>query len=656
MEGENPKVTDFGLAQRLEPDASKGDLSAEIRILGTPAYMSPEQATGNTAQLDFRTDVYGLGAVLYFLLTQQAPSSGASPLETIESVRKRDPKLPLLINPRVPLDLQAVCLKCLEKSPGKRYGSAYDLQKDLQRYLDGRPVSAHRITKMEQVIRWCRRSPVLAGLVASTAAAVTFAVVASSIAWYSTRQALLREQAARVESEQAYQDAKAAIDQYFVTVSQNQLLTAPGLKSLRQDLLRNAVGYYAGFIEKHREDQELARDLVKAFTYRATIDDELGEYSGAREGFESAIRLLDGLRQEFNSDLELQQQYGIILRKLARLDRQADDTPSALAKIEQAIAIHQQLLVANFRPAVNHGELGMLLNNRANIQTQTGNPKDALDWYTESEAHFQAAAKLDPESPNWIHQAATAKASQAVIRLSVGDSRSGEALLTDVAHSLRQLIDQHPDQLGFQMDLGKALANLGVAQGNLGRSEEQLASFQEATRVFDRLATIHPQVVNYQALRASTRRTAALVLNNLSRMDECAALATEAIEILQALVSKAPENAGIQQELVLTQVLLGRVWRTCGDTKKARDYLLTASASLSRGFEQNPGNLYAGQNLAEAYQQLALIAEDPTEAADYLDRAQVVVEKLLEKWPGNAALIGIRGTIDKSRQLVTEQR
>lgn len=656
MEGENPMVTDFGLAQRLESDSLAGELSVETGILGTPAFMSPEQAVGNRDQIDYRADVYGLGAILYFLLTKRSPFTGSSPVEVLEAVRNSHPTPPARLNPRVPLDLQSICLKCLEKSAGDRYGSAYALHTDLQHYLAGRTVSARRITKMEQVIRWSRRNPLLAGLGASTAAAFSFAVVVSSIAWYSTRQSLIREQAARVESDMAYQDAKKAIDKYFVTVSQNQLLSAPGLKTLRQELLQNAVTYYMGFIEKNQDDQSLVSDLIRAYTYRAIIDDELGNYTIAREGFETALQLLDSLQGDADSNLEFQQQRGMILRKLSRLDRQAGDSTAALSRIAQAIAIHRDLLHADFNPAANHGELGMLLNNQANIETQTGNPKLAAELHRESEVHFQAAAKLEPENPTWRHQVSIAKASLAANRLAIGDSQASELLLTDVAETLRKLIDEYPDQLGFQMDLGKALANLSLAQGNLGRPDDQLKSLQEATRVFDRLATVHPQVVLYQALRASTRRSAGLVLSNLSRMTECATLADEAIDILQGVVHKAPGNAGIHQELTLAQCLLGRVWLNLGDTVKARGFLTSAIESLEPAFEQNSGDLYAGQNLAEAYQQLALASEESSDAAEYLDRAQRVVEKLIEKWPNNGVLVEMLAAIENSRQQLSVQK
>lgn len=112
----------------------------------------------------------------------------------MRAVESEEPVHPSKMRADVPADLEAICLKCLEKTPSQRYGSAYDLQTVLQQCLEGRPVSARRITTMEKSIRWCRRNPVLAGLTASTAAAVTFAVLASWIGWYSTTGALKREQ------------------------------------------------------------------------------------------------------------------------------------------------------------------------------------------------------------------------------------------------------------------------------------------------------------------------------------------------------------------------------------------------------------------------------------------------------------------------------
>jgi serine/threonine-protein kinase len=131
----HPHVTDFGLAKKVEGDS---ELTQSGAILGTPAYMAPEQTTGRRGAVTTATDVYGLGAVLYALLAGKAPFGGESVVETLEAVRQRAPEPPTRANPAVPRDLEVICLKCLEKDPNRRYRSAEALAEDLRRWLDGR--------------------------------------------------------------------------------------------------------------------------------------------------------------------------------------------------------------------------------------------------------------------------------------------------------------------------------------------------------------------------------------------------------------------------------------------------------------------------------------------------------------------------------------
>src|SRR5262249_3798744 len=166
-----PKLTDFGLAKRL--DAAAGPTQAGA-ILGTPSYLAPEQAGGKSAEIGPAVDVYALGAILYECLTGRPPFRGESTLDTLDQVRHREPIPPSRPQPKVPRDLETVCLKCLHKEPHQRYLSAADLAADLRRFLAGQPIRARRTLLWERGAKWVRRQPALAALLlVSVAAALT---------------------------------------------------------------------------------------------------------------------------------------------------------------------------------------------------------------------------------------------------------------------------------------------------------------------------------------------------------------------------------------------------------------------------------------------------------------------------------------------------
>src|SRR5262249_45888161 len=157
-----PKVTDFGLVRSIHAGTEFTQTGAR---LGTPSYMAPEQATGDVDAVGPAADIYALGAVLYELLTGRPPLEGRSPAETLHKVIAEEPTPPSRLNPKVPRDLETICLKCLQKSPARRYASAQDLADDLHRFLDGKPVLARPVGMFERAMKWARRRPAAALLI-----------------------------------------------------------------------------------------------------------------------------------------------------------------------------------------------------------------------------------------------------------------------------------------------------------------------------------------------------------------------------------------------------------------------------------------------------------------------------------------------------------
>src|SRR5437667_7719963 len=174
-----PHLTDFGLARLVE---SESNVTHTLEVLGTPSYMAPEQAVGNNAALSSVTDVYGLGAVIYQLLTGQPPFAGGTTYETIKLLLDTEPRQPRLLNPKIDRDLSTICLTCLEKDPNRRYSSALALAEDLERWLKHEPIEARRTGIFARGTKWVRRNPTSALLVACL---VALAVAAGWIAWKS---------------------------------------------------------------------------------------------------------------------------------------------------------------------------------------------------------------------------------------------------------------------------------------------------------------------------------------------------------------------------------------------------------------------------------------------------------------------------------------
>jgi len=164
----NPYVTDFGLAKVFDIDTGR---TGSGMIIGTPGFMSPEQAAGRIDEISPRSDIYSLGAILYLMLTGQAPFGHTHPMYTLLGAVEGDPPLPRSLNPEAPRDLQAICLRCLERDPGDRYHSAADLAADLERFQSGEPVEARATGIGQRFRRWLRREPALASRWAALAAA-----------------------------------------------------------------------------------------------------------------------------------------------------------------------------------------------------------------------------------------------------------------------------------------------------------------------------------------------------------------------------------------------------------------------------------------------------------------------------------------------------
>ncbi|HEV3446465.1 MAG TPA: protein kinase, partial [Gemmataceae bacterium] len=276
-----PKIADFGLAKRLEDESGT---TRSGTILGTPSYMAPEQAEGKIKEVGPLADVYALGAILYELLTGRPPFRGDGMWETLNLVRTTEPVPPTQLNPKVPRDLETICLKCLQKEQSRRYQGASALAEDLRHFLAGEPIQARPVSAVERTWRWCRRNPVVAGLlalfvlalVAGTVVSTYFAIESSAranqlaeekVETEKQRDAAYKNEARALKNagsaNQVLMQGQQAIKDILNEVTK-KLGDTPDMRDEIRDLRKQILEHGAGALEKFDAYAKDNLDLVNS--------------------------------------------------------------------------------------------------------------------------------------------------------------------------------------------------------------------------------------------------------------------------------------------------------------------------------------------------------------------------------------------------------
>jgi len=343
-----PKITDFGLA-KLQ-DAEGGPTRTEA-LIGTPSYMSPEQAAGNTRQIGVPADVYALGIILYELLTGRVPFYGTTVLQTLEQVRTQEPAPPRRFRGRVARDLETICLRCLEKEPGKRYLSAAALADDLHRFLEGQPIAARPVPAWQRLGRWARRRP---ALVASFLGMV--ALVGALLAGWSYFG--VAEQLAGHQAEEKYQKflhrRNEALFYGLLTSDQGEVLlggeaaahlqTAAAAAREALALAGLAVASAAAPgdpLPAGPHQDEMTADCYALFLVLASLQaQQAGDGQPARERYREALRTLERARGLGLQTQAYHRRRAYFLEQLGELGQARLEKDRALALAPQGALDH----------------------------------------------------------------------------------------------------------------------------------------------------------------------------------------------------------------------------------------------------------------------------------------------------------------------------
>lgn len=316
-----PKVADFGLAKEL-PSAVAGNatlpaaagLTRTGEVVGTPAYMPPEQASGVTNSLTAAADVYSLGAMLYEGLTGRPPFQAPDALQTLFLVLSTEPVPPKILQPKLPADLNTICLKCLEKQPKKRYTTAGELADDLRRFLNGEPIIARPVGRVERAVKWARRHKAGAALMAvSTVLVVAVVVFAVVVAVNAVRLGEANGQLAKkndeleetnhrlteakVESDKAYALATSTLDETVRDLSL-KLIGMPNAEALMLEVIARTSDLYHQLGEVRPTDGGAKSRYLMALAMRAAFESSYGKHEAAAR---TRQQMTDSLKRELTA-------------------------------------------------------------------------------------------------------------------------------------------------------------------------------------------------------------------------------------------------------------------------------------------------------------------------------------------------------------------
>jgi serine/threonine protein kinase/tetratricopeptide (TPR) repeat protein len=519
------KVIDFGVAKAIGQQLTEKTIYTQFtQLVGTPLYMSPEQAGQSGVDVDTRSDIYSLGVLLYELLTGTTPvykerlkeagydeirriireeeppkpstriSTLGQAATTVSTQRKSDPKR---LSQLFRGELDWIVMKALEKDRTRRYETANGLAMDVKRYLHDEPVLACPPSAGYRLRKFARKYRALLRI---AGAFVVFLVLAAAVStWQAVRASLAgqRALAERDRAEASFRMARDAVDQLFTQVSQSPKLKTQSMEKFRKDLLQNAKGFYERFIREQFDAPGVRYDLGLAHQRLAEIQRELGDYAAAEETLTKAIAVLDELVRAQPAMAEYQRDLAASYSALGLVYFDTAHWEKADAANQRTLAIQAKLVAANpgapeyrYSLAKTYSALG-LVHIRWDTESAASNCQQAQNILSKLVQQY-------PKESEYKSLLAATQMNLGQVYLPRGWYDEAEMALKDAVSIYAELVRGQPDGLPeHYQSLARSRALLGWSYCDANQTAKAEEEEQQALRIFEKLAQEHPDVVEY---------------------------------------------------------------------------------------------------------------------------------------------------------------
>jgi serine/threonine-protein kinase len=565
--------------------------------------MSPEQAEGDIEHLGPRSDVYSLGATLYYILTGKPPVEGDI-AEVLRAVQRGDVRPPRERDTSIDRALEAVCLKAMAHRPADRYASPKALSEDIERWMADEPVSAWREPLDRRVRRWARRNRALM-VAASAVVLVALAGLGAVLAVQARANDRMRRanerlvtanaevgrvnaelEAANGRERQRFDLALEAIRRYHTGVSEDFLLRQVQFKDLRDRLLRDAVAFYRKLeaLLAGQADIRSRRALGRAYEEVGELTDRISSMPEALAAHRKAHEVRRALAREATSDPATRADEGRSLIAIGLLQGKMGRYEEALASLEEARSVLGALPGSGPDRDAILGEAARSYYWTGVLRGREGRPREALPAYERASA---IAVELAVAHPDWVDNQRTLAwcyNNIGLLRIQEGDADAALAAYDRSRLIKQRIVDEHPGVAEYRRDLASSYISIGLVFREAGRPAEALASHETAVAMLQSLVDAYPAVALFQSNMANSLDEAGDTLRLIGRTAEARASYKRALAIVDGLVQVNPTATGDQSYLLRGITL--QALRGLGATRLAEGRTAEAVASWRRAIAE----------------------------------------------------------------------